>query len=182
VPAARFCSTCGGLLANTPPTRCAACGTDHWLNPKPCANAIVVDDGKVLLVRRAHGPWQGAWCAPGGFCEVGEHPILTAERETFEETGIRAEVTGFIGLWIDAYADRPAPEGAETINVGYYHAIPVGTEGGVDPQEVSEVAWFGWDELPSELAPPGTLVAVLAAARVAHARGTTAGDLPDRPA
>jgi hypothetical protein len=30
---------------------------------------------------------------------------------------------------------------------------------------VSELAWFGWDELPTDLAPPRTLAAVLAAAR-----------------
>lgn len=32
---------------------------------------------------------------------------------------------------------------------------------------MSELRWFGWDELPPDLAPPGTLEAVLAAARAA---------------
>ena len=45
------------------------------------------------------------WDVPGGFCDVGEHPIRTAEREVFEETGIRIRVVGFLGVWLDTYAD-----------------------------------------------------------------------------
>jgi ADP-ribose pyrophosphatase YjhB (NUDIX family) len=158
---------------------CVSCGIGHWRNPKPCANAIVVDADRLLLVRRAYAPWKGAWCSPGGFCEVGEHPIETAEREVFEETGVRVAVTGYLGVWIDHYADEPRVDD-EIINVAYYFAVPVGDPvGAVDDAEVSEVAWFAWDELPDELAPPRTFAAVLAAARVALPGG--AGHLPDRP-
>jgi ADP-ribose pyrophosphatase YjhB (NUDIX family) len=172
----RFCSACGAELPAPPPVACGRCGTSHWLNPKPCANAIVVDEGRVLLVRRAYAgsPWYGAWCAPGGFCEVGEHPIETAEREVLEETGLRVTVTGFIGVWVDEYADAPGQAGADVINVAYYSAVPAGgAQADFDQAEVSEVRWFAWDELPEELAPPGTLEAVLVAARAG-------APLPDR--
>ena len=142
----------------------------HFRNPKPCANAIVVDDGRLLLVRRAHAPWHGAWCAPGGFCEYGEHPIETVERETLEETGYDVEVTSYLGTWVDEYADAPGEPDVEVINVGYYLAAPVSAGGSpFDPAEVSDVAWFGWEEVPPDLAPPGTLDAILAAARRALA-------------
>lgn len=180
--AVRFCSACGTVLSSAPPVRCAACGTRHWLNPKPCANAVVLDSGRVLLARRAHDPWRGLWGAPGGFCEVGEHPTLTAEREVYEETGLQVRVTGYLGVWIDAYADPPAPDDAETINVAYYHAVPVGEGGPPDPAEVSELGWFSWDELPDELAPPETLVRVLSAARASVGNGTSVTALPDQPA
>jgi ADP-ribose pyrophosphatase YjhB (NUDIX family) len=175
VPDARFCSACGAALAAAPPVTCSSCGTSHWRNPKPCANAIVVRDGRVLLTRRAHGPWQDAWCAPGGFCEHGEHPIATAEREVLEETGLRVEVTGYVGVWVDEYADAAGDPEADVINVGYYEAVAV-DEGvaGFDPEEVSEVSWFSLDELPEPLAPPGTLETVLAAVR-------SGSPLPDRP-
>lgn len=152
----------------------------HWLNPKPCANAIVVERDTVLLVRRALAPWQGAWCSPGGFCDVGEHPIETVEREVLEETGLRVAVTGFIGVWVDSYADQPDQD-ADIINVAYYHAVPLSGES-ISPgePEVTEVGWFGWEDLPLELAPPGTLPAVITAAHRAHVDGSAQTSLPDR--
>jgi ADP-ribose pyrophosphatase YjhB (NUDIX family) len=130
----------------------------------------VVDGDRVLLARRSHSPWQHAWYSPGGFCDAGEHPIDTAEREVFEEVGLRVEVTGYIGVWVDEYADDPGLDGNETINVAYYLARPLGdVEAALDPAEVSELGWFAWDALPSPLAPPGTLESVLAAAREAAA-------------
>ena len=183
--AVRFCSACGAGLPSPPPVKCASCGTTHWRNPKPCANGVVVDEGSVLLVRRAHreSPWHGAWCAPGGFCEVGEHPIETVEREVREETGFGVRVTEHIGVWVDEYASEPGLPDAEVINVSYYLAAPTG-EGKlhVDTTEVSEARWFDWDDLPDELAPPGTLRAVLAAARDALGRETAISPLPDRRA
>jgi len=166
MPPVRFCSACGSALPSALPVTCGQCGTSHWSNPKPCANAIVVDGDRVLLVRRAHVPWEGAWCSPGGFCELGEHPLQTVEREVLEETGYRIEVGGYLGVWVDRYADDPTDPDAAMINVAYYTAVLADGGGGpVDPAEVSEVAWFAWDALPAELAPPGTLEAVLGAAR-----------------
>jgi ADP-ribose pyrophosphatase YjhB (NUDIX family) len=165
----RFCSACGAELPSPPPTTCSNCGTGHWRNPKPCANAIVVDDGRVLLARRAYAPWKDRWGTPGGFCERGEHPLETVEREVLEETGLRIRVTASLGVWVDDYADERGSDDNEVINVAYYLAEPSGgSEADYDPAEVSELAWFPWDELPAELAPPGTLEAVLAAARDAR--------------
>ena len=164
----RFCSACGAWLPSEPPVTCGRCGTSHWRNPKPCANAIVVDGDRVVLVKRAYreSPWYGTWCAPGGFCDVGEHPAETAVREVREEAGLDVEITGYLGTWVDVYADDPADGDAEVINVAYYLATPTNDErADADPVEVSEVAWFSWDELPAGLSPPGTLESVLAAAR-----------------
>ncbi len=174
MPEVRFCSVCGAPLPSAPPITCTACGTSHWRNPKPCANAIVVRDDKVLLARRAYTPWKDMWGAPGGFCEVGEHPIETVEREVLEETGLRVSVTGYVGVWVDAYADEHAVPDVDVINVAYYTAEAIGgDEAAFDRREVSELGWFDWDELPPDLAPPGTLEAVLAAART----GTPLADL-----
>jgi ADP-ribose pyrophosphatase YjhB (NUDIX family) len=163
---------------------CEACTTSHWLNPKPCANAIVVEHEKVLLVRRGYAasPWYGSWCAPGGFCEVGEHPIATAEREVREETGVAVAVTDYIGVWVDEYATEPGRGDAETINVAYYLAVRASEDdGSFDPLEVSEVGWFHWDRVPADLAPPVTLATVLTAARQRLAASADFSPLPDRP-
>jgi ADP-ribose pyrophosphatase YjhB (NUDIX family) len=182
VPPILFCSACGAGLGSPPPTTCSSCGTSHWNNPKPCANAVVVEDDKVLLVRRAKAPWAGGWCTPGGFSEAGEHPIETIEREVLEETGLRVAVTGYIGVWVDGYADASNSPGTDFINVAYYTAVLLDdAPPAIDELEVSEIGWFAWDELPAELAPPGTLAAVLAAARQTteiHDRPTTARTPP----
>jgi ADP-ribose pyrophosphatase YjhB (NUDIX family) len=143
---------------------CASCGTSHWRNPLPCANGVVIRDGRVLLCRRAYAPWRDLWCSPGGFCELGEHPVETVVRETLEETGLHVEVEDYVGTWVDVYSDDADDPDAGVINVAYYSAALVGDEqANLDPAEVSELGWFSFDALPDELAPPGTLEAVLAA-------------------
>ncbi|MCX5826552.1 MAG: NUDIX hydrolase [Deltaproteobacteria bacterium] len=51
--------------------------------------AIVVREGKVLLVKRAAAPGRGLWAIPGGSLELGETLQRGAEREILEETGIQ---------------------------------------------------------------------------------------------
>ena len=117
----------------------------EYRNAKPCGGALLVrDDGALLLVRRTIEPWRGHWDIPGGFCEEREHPMLAAERELEEETGIRGRAVRFLGMWIDDYKD-----GDVTLNA-YYVCEPAGElEAATDSDEVSEVRWFPPGELPS---------------------------------
>jgi len=50
--------------------------------------AVVIRDGKVLLVERERDPGKGQWAIPGGSVEIGETLQAAAEREILEETGI----------------------------------------------------------------------------------------------
>jgi ADP-ribose pyrophosphatase YjhB (NUDIX family) len=177
---ARFCDRCGARLEERPPTVCPGCGAGQWIAAKACANVIVLDDeGRVLLVRRAHAPWLGTWCAPGGFCDELEHPVAAAEREMLEETGLGARVTAFLGIWVCRYADDQADEDADPISVAYYLGRPLDGEPGARDGEASEVAWFPLDALPAEISPP--FVPIVEAARAAVAAGRTEAPLPDAP-
>jgi 8-oxo-dGTP diphosphatase len=57
--------------------------------PRLGVGAVVIHRSKVLLVCRAQEPCKGEWTFPGGLVELGETLRQAAERETFEETGIR---------------------------------------------------------------------------------------------
>ena len=52
--------------------------------------AVVIRDGKVLLIRRGVAPGRGLWAVPGGSLELGETLQQGAEREILEEITIRA--------------------------------------------------------------------------------------------
>jgi 8-oxo-dGTP diphosphatase len=147
-----FCAHCGKPLDLDPPGVCGSCGTEYWANPKPCGGALVVRDGRVLLVRRSIDPWRGRWDIPGGFCEQGEHPEATAVRELREETGLEITIDGLVGMWIDRYGAQEPPE--VTLNIYYVAHTVQPDEQAQLSSEVDAVAWFGTDELPTELAFP----------------------------
>ena len=58
--------------------------------PQLCVGAVIVDDGRLLMVRRGHGPAAGTWSIPGGRVEHGETVAEAVVREVREETDIDA--------------------------------------------------------------------------------------------
>src|SRR5713226_5795496 len=64
MPAYAFCPTCGSPLGHdganaAAPQKCFCCGTTHYHNSKPCAGALIVEDGQVLLAERGIEPFRG---------------------------------------------------------------------------------------------------------------------------
>ena len=54
--------------------------------------AVIVQDGKVLIVKRKYEPLAGQWSIPGGAVELGETLEASVAREMLEETGLEIEV------------------------------------------------------------------------------------------
>ena len=61
-------------------------------------SAVVVDRGRVLLVRRGTEPMKGRWTLPGGLVELGEPLEAAVVREVSEETGLTVEPLELIEL------------------------------------------------------------------------------------
>jgi ADP-ribose pyrophosphatase YjhB (NUDIX family) len=61
---------------------------DYPDRPIVGVGAVIVDQGRVLLIKRGSPPLLGEWSLPGGVVELGETLRVAAEREALEETGL----------------------------------------------------------------------------------------------
>ncbi|GAA1511962.1 NUDIX domain-containing protein [Kribbella lupini] len=106
---------------------------------RPGASAAVLDGDRLLLTRRSDN---GEWCMPGGGIEAGERPAEAAEREVFEETGLRVRTTGLLGVYSDPDLVVVYPDGnrVQILGVLFRAEVVDGTAGLSD--EVTEVGWF----------------------------------------
>jgi len=55
--------------------------------------ALIVENGRVALIKRGKAPLLGEWSIPGGLLELGETTRQGAEREALEETGLVVRAT-----------------------------------------------------------------------------------------
>ena len=68
------------------------------LVPLMGVGAVVIHEGRVLLVRRGHEPLIGQWSLPGGLLELGESLTEGVVREVREETSLTVEPVELIEL------------------------------------------------------------------------------------
>lgn len=154
-----YCGVCGLRLARDYPQVCT-CGKAWYVDNRPCAAALVLVDGGLVLVRRNQDPFKGDWDIPGGHCDLREHPQDTAVRECREEVGIEVELAGLLGIWVH----RP-PNGHRlppTVTA-YYLATYEGVVPARAPDaEIAGVEVFAPTELPRDIAFPDPQQEVLA--------------------
>ena len=147
---AEFCASCGGAMTlQTIDGRaravCARCGHIAYRNPVPAAGVVVVESGRVLMVKRKFDPRMGDWTLPAGFVEYDEHVEACAVRETEEETGLRVELTRLFGAYMAM--DDPRVQ----VVLLLYLARRVGGELAAG-DDASEVEFFPLDALPGRIA------------------------------
>jgi 8-oxo-dGTP diphosphatase len=61
--------------------------------------ALIIEDSRVLLVKRGHAPRAGEWSIPGGVLELGETVRECVVREALEETGLTVEALELLGVF-----------------------------------------------------------------------------------
>jgi 8-oxo-dGTP diphosphatase len=78
--------------------------------------AVIVEKGRVLLIKRGKAPLLGKWSIPGGMLELGETLREGAEREALEETGLVVRAGDLLGVF-----DRIVPD--ETKRTLYHYVL-----------------------------------------------------------
>jgi 8-oxo-dGTP diphosphatase len=105
---------------------------------------VVVQDGKVLIVKRAHEPRKQEWSLPGGCVELGESLRDATRREIREETGIDVEVGALIELF-DRVHEHDGRVQYHFVIADYLCTPRDGRLAAAD--DAIEVAWVKLDEL-----------------------------------
>jgi 8-oxo-dGTP diphosphatase len=132
--------------------------------------AVIVQGGRVLLVRRANPPLQGQWSIPGGLVETGESTKEATTREVREETDLEVEPLQLVEVFERIIRDRDGRVQYHFVLIDYLCRIISGeAKAGTD---VLEVRWSECDELE---------ILGVAAETCAVIRKATAGQPPPSP-
>jgi 8-oxo-dGTP diphosphatase len=101
--------------------------------------AVILQNDRALLVRRATEPLRGEWSVPGGALELGEKLRDGTAREALEETGLTVEVGEVLDVFDSIFPDA---EG----HIQYHYVLidflchPLSGEAAAG-SDVSEVKW-----------------------------------------
>jgi 8-oxo-dGTP diphosphatase len=113
-------------------------------SPLVGVGAIIIEDGRVVLVKRGHPPLIGEWSIPGGVLEVGETLRAAAAREAVEETGLTVRTAELLGVF-----DRVLEDDAGRVR---YHYVLIDflcrrVSGTLEAAgDAAEARWFTQDE------------------------------------
>ncbi len=107
--------------------------------------ALIIENGKILLVERGGEPLKGYWSLPGGAVETGERLEAAMRREIREETGLEVEVLCLLEVFERIIPDEAGRPEYHYVLMDYLCLPAGGTLCAAD--DASNVAWF----LPGEL-------------------------------
>lgn len=108
-------------------------------------DGLLIEDGKILLIKRKNRPYKGYWALPGGYIDFDETAEEACIREFREETGIHVAVVKLVGLF-----SAPSRHRHQNISAAYLVEKISGKKQAGD--DALEVVWFKLDNLPKKLA------------------------------
>jgi ADP-ribose pyrophosphatase YjhB (NUDIX family) len=116
--------------------------------------AVVLEDGKVLLIERGQEPLKGYWTLPGGLVETGERLECAVRREVQEETGLEVKPVAVAAIFERIMPDLEGATEFHYVIVDYICE----KRGGVlkAGSDVSRAMWVPADQLGSVKMAPGT--------------------------
>ena len=102
-------------------------GREYPSVPRVGVGAVVLDAGRVLLVRRGKPPLAGKWSLPGGMLELGETTTEAARREVAEECGLQIRVGELAGILDRVVRDAAGRVRYHWVLVDYVAFVESGT-------------------------------------------------------
>ena len=134
--------------------------------------AVVLDDDRVLLIKRGHAPLKGQWSLPGGGVETGETLEDAIAREVLEETGVTIDVGPIVEVLDRISRDVDGRVEHHFVLIDFV-ARPIG---GLlrSASDADDAAWVPLPELPKYDVAAVTLSVIQKAA----ARGFDVGERP----
>jgi 8-oxo-dGTP diphosphatase len=114
-------------------------------NPLVGVGAVIVNDNRVLLIRRGHAPLLGEWSLPGGVLECGETLREATIREAREETGLTVETGEMLGVYERVIRSEDARVRYHYVLIDFLCGVVTGDlQSGSD---AADVRWFTREEL-----------------------------------
>jgi 8-oxo-dGTP diphosphatase len=109
-------------------------------SPLVGVGAVIIQDGRVLLVKRGHPPLAGEWSIPGGVLEVGETLREAAVREASEETCLTVEPVDLLGVYDRLLRDEAGQILYHFVLIDFLCRPVAGKAQAAD--DADEVRWF----------------------------------------
>lgn len=118
---------------------------EYPAQPVVGVGAVVVRDGRALIVKRAHEPRKGEWSLPGGMLDLGESLPDAARREVKEETGLDVHPGPIIDTFDRVHRDPDGRIRYHFVIVDFVCEAPQGDP--VAGSDAEAVAWVTAEEL-----------------------------------
>lgn len=144
-----FCPFCGSTLEvrmeeDKERQACSHCNWTYYPRVAAAVGGVIMNNERVLMVRRGREPYRGTWMFPAGFVEYGEHPEEALVREVKEETGLVIHEWKYFTLLQSV--DDPRSPGHFSI---FYRINRYSGELVNDGKENEAIQWFPINDLPT---------------------------------
>jgi 8-oxo-dGTP diphosphatase len=107
---------------------------------------VLIDEDRILLIKRGREPGRGLWAVPGGKVHLGEPMKEAARREMLEETGLEVEVGDVV--WVGEFIE----DGHHLVLIDFTGSVSGGElQAGDDADEVRWVPLKEASEYPLTL-------------------------------